>query len=203
MVFRPLNEEQIRFAAKAALRERLKRIRRALPRDAAKLRDERIHTRCLELIDGGVIASYIPMGAEISTQLLHQALQERGMQIALPTLGAAPDTPIVWRRYDPETELVRHPLGFDMPSERTEQVEPNSIRWVLTPCLAVDETGHRLGWGGGYYDRALAALPSATSIAIAYDFQLMAELPSTPGDQRVDWVVTDARSFQSLEPPHM
>ena len=193
MSFRSLNEDRVRFAAKTALRERLKRIRRALPRDAAATRDERIQKHCLSLIEGGergFVGSYLPIRGEISTQVLHEVLLEKGFSISLPTIEENATNVLCWRAFDTSTKLVQHPLGFDMPDRDAVQIDAQTLRWVVIPCLAVDECGFRLGWGGGYYDRALDSLPNATRIALAYDFQVMAELPRTANDKAVDWIVT-------------
>jgi len=67
---------------------------------------------------------------------------------------------------------------------------------VLVPALALDSRGHRLGYGAGYYDRTLPRFcPPAVSIGVAYDFQLLVELPVTEGDVPCDWIVTDTRAL--------
>lgn len=202
MPFRTIDEEPLREAAKAALRGRLKRIRRALPHEAAQIRSERIHARCLAIIaekparEKDAVASYLPMQSEIPTAPLHEVLLARGHTIALPSVEPERDGQLVWRRYAPTMPLARHALGFEMPTPAAPEVNPADIRYAIVPCLAVDERGQRLGWGGGFYDRALPKLNRATSIAIAYDFQLLAELPTTETDYAVDWVVTDSRTIE-------
>ena len=57
-------------------------------------------------------------------------------------------------------------------------------------------TGHRLGYGRGYYDRTLALMPRTTSVAVAFDFQLIAEVPSEAHDVPVTWVVTDRSTLR-------
>lgn len=132
------------------------------------------------------------MQSEISTEALHDQLRSHGLAIAVPAIEPEHSDRLTWRKLEEDTELIRHPFGFDMPTRDAAAVDPESIAWVLLPCLAVDQRGFRLGWGGGFYDRAVTELPNAIRIAIAYDFQLMAELPTTTGDQPVDWIVTDA-----------
>jgi 5-formyltetrahydrofolate cyclo-ligase len=62
------------------------------------------------------------------------------------------------------------------------------------PALAIDPSGHRIGYGAGYYDRTLPRFaPPAIAIAVAFDFQLVSEVPATPSDVRVGWLATDAR----------
>ena len=69
---------------------------------------------------------------------------------------------------------------------------------IVVPALAVDPRGHRIGYGAGYYDRTLPRFaPPAVRRAVAFDFQLVAEVPSTEGDVAVDWIVTDARALRA------
>ena len=69
---------------------------------------------------------------------------------------------------------------------------------VIVPAIAVDPTGHRIGYGAGYYDRTLPKYaPPAVTIAVAYDWQLVAEVPATEHDVKVAWVVTDTRTIDT------
>ena len=68
---------------------------------------------------------------------------------------------------------------------------------VIAPALAVDPTCQRIGYGAGYYDRTLPRYaPPAITIGVAYDWQVVAEIPVTQGDVALDFVVTDVRQFQ-------
>ena len=71
----------------------------------------------------------------------------------------------------------------------------------MVPALALDPRGHRIGYGGGYYDRTLGVYaPPAFTVGVAYEFQLMAEIPNSEGDATVGWIVTDARSEKTEAP---
>jgi 5-formyltetrahydrofolate cyclo-ligase len=68
----------------------------------------------------------------------------------------------------------------------------NEIDVILVPGVAFTRAGQRLGRGGGYYDRLLAALPASTvRLGVCFEMQLVAELPSEPHDMRVDAVITE------------
>ena len=72
---------------------------------------------------------------------------------------------------------------------------------MIVPALAVDETGQRIGYGKGFYDRLLARIaPPASTLVVAYDFEIVAEVPATEHDRRVDVVVTDARTVVIAQP---
>jgi 5-formyltetrahydrofolate cyclo-ligase len=67
---------------------------------------------------------------------------------------------------------------------------------VVTPGLAFDRRGYRVGYGGGFYDRYLARLrPNAARTAIGFSFQVVEEVPADPGDERVHLVVTEAETI--------
>jgi 5-formyltetrahydrofolate cyclo-ligase len=86
-----------------------------------------------------------------------------------------------------------HPTDYG-PREpaRRVPVDPSAVDVVITPGLAFDRRGHRLGYGGGYYDRYLARLhPAAARVGIAFSVQLVDELPVESVDQPVDVIVTD------------
>ena len=91
-------------------------------------------------------------------------------------------------RSSSESSFASRTVMMPMP-----EVPASAVDFVLVPALAVDLQGNRLGYGKGLYDRLLPTLPTALRCALAYDFQLVSELPSSPTDAPVDVVVTDAR----------
>jgi 5-formyltetrahydrofolate cyclo-ligase len=78
-------------------------------------------------------------------------------------------------------------MGTRQPTDGAE-VAPE---WLLVPLLAFDRAGRRLGYGGGYYDRTLAALPRAVAIGVAYAAQEMQEVPAGPTDVRLARIATE------------
>jgi 5-formyltetrahydrofolate cyclo-ligase len=89
-------------------------------------------------------------------------------------------------------------LGFREPTPSDPEAAPGELDAIVVPALAVDPRGHRIGYGAGFYDRALARFaPPATAIAVGFDFQLVAEAPETEGDVPVAWIVTDARAMRA------
>jgi 5-formyltetrahydrofolate cyclo-ligase len=93
-------------------------------------------------------------------------------------------------------DLAEHPLGFHEPAPDAPLAAPGELDVVVVPALAVDPRGHRIGYGAGYYDRALPKhAPPERRVAVAFDFQLVAEVPDTEGDEPVGVVVTDARTI--------
>ncbi|MGF1461971.1 MAG: 5-formyltetrahydrofolate cyclo-ligase [Maricaulaceae bacterium] len=130
----------------------------------------------LQGVPGRVVAGYWPLGSEIDPRPLMAALADRGARLALPVVAAA-QAPLVFRDWSPGTALEPGPNGTHHPPPSAAQVRPD---WVLVPLLGFDSRGVRLGYGGGYYDRTLAALRSegaVTAVGLAYAGQAVARAP--------------------------
>jgi 5-formyltetrahydrofolate cyclo-ligase len=137
---------------------------------------------------GAVVAGFWPMGREIDIRPLLHALHERGHAIALPVTPKR-GQPLQFRRWAPGDALVRGPMGTSQPAPAAERLTPD---WLLVPLLAFDRAGRRLGYGGGYYDRTLAALPGATALGVAYACQELDEVPAGEDDARLHAIATEA-----------
>jgi 5-formyltetrahydrofolate cyclo-ligase len=139
----------------------------------------------------GVVAAYLPIQNEIDTRPLMKALQEDGHQLALPCIKRAAH-PLEFRQYDPGDKLRGGPYGTKEPLRSAELLEPDII---LLPMLAFTATGVRLGYGGGFYDRSIAALRAKKQIfacGLAYAAQEVPVLPADEHDQPLDGVLTEA-----------
>lgn len=136
------------------------------------------------------IAAYASLGNEPGTRSLLFALWKRGSYVLLPRL--LPDCDLDWASYEGPDSLVESPRGLLEPTEPPRGVGAvRAADVVLVPALAVDRRGHRLGQGGGSYDRALARVgPAILTIGVVYDDEFVPELPAEPHDQPVRAVVT-------------
>lgn len=137
---------------------------------------------------GAIVSGFWPMGPEIDIRPLLLALHDRGHPIALPVTPRR-GNPLHFRRWRPGDVLARGPLGTSQPSQEAEPLTPG---FLLVPLLAFDRAGRRLGYGGGYYDRTLAALPGAISLGCAYACQELDEVPAGPEDARLTAIATEA-----------
>jgi 5-formyltetrahydrofolate cyclo-ligase len=195
-------EEVIRFKVKAELRKRMRGVRKTAPLEACAERSARIRAT-LEaheaLQSAKSVALFWPIieRHEVDLRGLDQSLRARGVRIAYPSID--PDTgDMVFRFVDDVASLEDAGYGFAEPPKGAPVAARGDVDVVVVPALAVDPAGHRIGYGAGYYDRTLPAYaPPALTIAVAYDYQLVAEVPVTEGDVSVAWVVTDQRTIDA------
>jgi len=178
---------------KLALRDQLLTVRRRrslleVGESAQLIADRLLATTVLQR--AATIAAYVATGTEPGTGPLIDAWYEAGRRVLLPVL--LPDNDLDWAVYRGSTSLL--PAGRGLLEPAGERLGLDAVAMadvVLTPGLAVDRTGMRLGRGGGSYDRVLARVPVGTPVlTLLYDGELLDEVPSAPHDRRVSGVVT-------------
>lgn len=181
---------------KVELRRSMLALRGAVPKAAQAARSARVceSVRALDAFrTARTIASYVATRGECDPSALVQTAWSRDTGVVLPRV--VPGTKaLVWARYTSMTPLAPGAFGIPAPSEG-EGVDATAIDLVLVPCVAVDERGNRIGMGKGFYDRALATLPNAMRVGIAFHFQLVGEIPAEAHDVPLDWIVTDERTI--------
>jgi 5-formyltetrahydrofolate cyclo-ligase len=139
------------------------------------------------LPNGAVVAVYRAIGSELDVDALSLALERAGRALCLPVVIEL-DAPMIFRRWTPGDPLEMDAAGVPAPFPLAETVTPDLI---LTPLLAFDAEGGRLGQGGGYYDRTFAALPAAVRVGFAYAGQEVEALTLEPHDMRLHGVLTE------------
>lgn len=196
---------------KDELRRRLLGARRARsPSDRAAA----AHTNAAHLVaalDGtGVVCAYLPLPSEPLTADLLDTLVAAGTTVLVPVVAA--DAPLDWCRYPSPT--ADGPFGIHRPiGPRLGSAAVRTADAVLLPAFAVDRAGHRLGRGGGHYDRTLDLLDARRSgsgsgpgsgsgsvalIAVLFDDEIVADLPVGGHDQDVTAAVTPTAGIEYL-----
>lgn len=113
-----------------------------------------------------------PYRGEYDARNLVRQLYQAGARIALPVVVAS-GNPLLFRQWTPDTPLLSGPLGIPYPGAQSPQLQPSH---VLLPVVGIDAAGYRLGYGGGYFDRTLAAL-AATGLAAGLATDLATPAP--------------------------
>lgn len=141
-----------------------------------------LHAR---FVSGTVVASYVPIGGEADPTPLTDAAAAAGCRIALPHVVDRA-TPIRFLAAD--DPLVDGPFGLRQPAANAEALEPTLI---LTPLVAFDRAGNRLGQGAGHYDRAFAQHPQAWRIGVAWSVQEVEAVRADTWDVPLHAIVTE------------
>jgi 5-formyltetrahydrofolate cyclo-ligase len=142
------------------------------------------------------VLAFWSFGSEVGTGPLIEGLIARGATVALPRIVGGE---LEARTYRPGDAVIETTFGAMEPAAGPV-VEPESLDVVVTPAVAFDRDGQRVGYGGGYYDRFLPRTrPDTTRIGLGFGVQLLAEGESLPAghfDLRVDVVVTESETVR-------
>ena len=136
----------------------------------------------------GIVASYRPMGSEIDPAMLEQAAVAAGGTLIYPRVEGVG----VMRFLHPQShaDWEEGPYGIVQPRSHCPALLPAV---VIVPLLAFDRAGQRLGQGGGYYDRALAALPNAFRLGLGWSAQEVDVVPVEPWDMPLHAILTEQK----------
>lgn len=142
----------------------------------------------LGLRTGTVLSGYWPIKGEPDLRPLLADLHRAGVTIALPVVETRA-APLVFRRWTPETRMVRGEWNILVPPPEAMVLPPD---FALAPCLGWTGDCYRLGWGGGYFDRTLAVLgPRPVTIGIALTAARLATIFPQPHDIPLDHILTE------------
>ncbi|MBA4802180.1 MULTISPECIES: 5-formyltetrahydrofolate cyclo-ligase [Euryhalocaulis] len=144
---------------------------------------------------GDVVAAYHPLPGEIDPLPLLAMFACEGATTALPV--AEPERTLSFKIWKPGDPVIRGLFGVDTPAEDADKVTPD---FLLTPMLAFDAKGRRLGYGAGFYDRALQRLRAehaVTVIGLAYEAQRVKRVPTEAHDQKMDWILTERAAYET------
>ena len=184
-------------ASKSELRAKV-RSRRAL-RTVADLESDRdklaaaLLSLCVNL-QVRTLAAFLPTATEPPIDGFLQEAMRTGVTVLVPI--SQPDASMIWTALSPNIVVTNSPLGIPEPridkdavTLRTEALE--AVDLILVPAASIDSRGTRLGWGKGYYDRALETLNGrVASVAVVFEDEFVSELPAESHDQPVNGVVT-------------
>ena len=141
-----------------------------------------------------VVSGFLPIGDEFDTRPALDLAQRLGHRVCLPVMVDR-NQPLLFRAWQPGDPLIERQWGIREPVALAEALVPDVL---LMPLLAFDETGGRLGYGGGYFDRTLAGLRArggVLAVGLAFDMQRVDLVPCLDYDERLDVVLTPTRSI--------
>ena len=179
-----------KYARSAASRRRSEAYSQAAAATAANILKNHLGT----FPEEWPIAGYLPIGTEIDPRPAMEFLHRDGRSICVPVVEASAQ-PLRFREWTPCSNLVKAAYGVSIP-EKGLWINPCII---VVPLLAYDRDGRRLGYGGGYYDRTIAACRashSAVAVGFAFSGQEIEQVPADDFDQALDVVSTECGVVQ-------
>lgn len=145
----------------------------------------------LDFAPGAVVSGFWPIRSEADVRPLLEHLRGRGARLCLPVV--LDRETIVFREFLADAPVVKAGFGTIGPGPEAAVLEPDIM---FVPLSAFDTQGHRIGYGAGHYDRAIARLRAKGRIpkliGIAFDCQEVASVPSEPHDVALDAVLTES-----------
>ncbi len=185
--------------AKRALRERVLRSRDALPASVRARFSDAIVVALGARDDfraARTVLLSLAFRSEWETRPLFAAAWAMGKRTVAPRVNRDSRMLELHAVRNLERDVARGYLGIDEPLSHCPSVKLEAIDWVLVPGVAFDVSGHRIGYGGGYYDRLLPGLRAdARRIGGAFELQIVERVPAAAHDLKVDAIVTEARTI--------
>lgn len=187
-----MNEQQ--KSIKETLRREYRQARLQQNADERRRRSDDITRRVLhrpELAAARAVFCYVANWGEVETDGIIASMLDRGIQVLVPQpdVRALPEHGFHRAQWD-EQGKIRTIADADA-------VEVGQLDIIFVPAIVWDRVGHRIGFGGGYFDRLLAARrPDCVTIGLGFEFQVIEnELPADPWDQPVDFLVTETNVY--------
>lgn len=186
---------------KTAIRERMIELRNGIRPEDVKLKSHHVYEHFVEALEGRldmmrIAFVYVRWGNEVDTYPIIGHLLSRGIHIAVPKINIKHKRLEAYYITHVEDDLQPGTYGILEPKAYARWCDPEHIDLVITPGVAFSESGHRIGYGGGYYDRFFSVNIEALRVGLAYEFQVHKGIPNESYDQRLDMLVTERRVFE-------
>lgn len=159
------------------------------------------HATAIAHLGGEIVSGFWPIRSEMDTRPLMFALRQMGLKLSLPIVTSK--TEIIFRAFEREAPLIPTGFGTYGPTEAATVLDPDIL---LVPLAAFDDRGNRIGYGAGFYDRAIAKLQAMGKnpklIGVAFDCQKVEHVPTEPHDKALQAILTETglKPFPESEP---
>jgi 5-formyltetrahydrofolate cyclo-ligase len=186
--------------AKQALRAGVLAARDALPQAVHAAGSQAIAQRLVALpayARAGSVLLTLPFRSEWDVRVVVDAALGAGKRVVLPRVDETVRMLALHAVTDLAHDIEAGYRGIPEPRLSTPVVDPGEVGFALVPGVAFDVAGHRLGYGGGFYDRLLPLLrPGTPRVAAAFDLQVVAHVPAGAHDVTIDRIVTPTRTLE-------
>lgn len=182
----------MRADTKAQLRQKMQLWRTSLTSTQKKEIDQGMFESLLQneyIQKSKTIFTYYSVGTEISTHAFIEECLKQGKTVCIPKCG--PNHTMTAHQISSKNDLIAGKFGIPEPSDQCTPMDSCSMDVIIVPCLCADRKGHRIGYGGGYYDRYLKDCSAAHSIVLCPAVCVQEALPTGVFDYPCDTVITE------------
>lgn len=179
----------------SALRRMVRARRRAICGEMRRLKSAAACARVLSHLPPALqtVGIFLSLPEEIDTFPLIEALWQRGLHTYLP-FTSGHNRPLYFLPFRKDTQILPDALGIPAPQDLPEaRMAGQALDLLIVPLVAWDAAGHRLGMGGGFYDRTFAHAPRPPLWGLAYDCQQVDSLIAAPWDVGLDALASESR----------
>ncbi|MCC7442305.1 MAG: 5-formyltetrahydrofolate cyclo-ligase [Bdellovibrionales bacterium] len=196
-------------SAKAELRARIRARRRGVSPTERSMAEQLLADRAKPLVAslarGTRICAYRSLGEEIGTDAVWNLCIVAGLTLLFPRVTSEAERTLEWVEWAGARSVESAPWykgahGVLEPCASLPGVSTPDAKVLFIPGVAFTEEGHRLGMGKGYYDAVLDHRQESLAVALAFDFQLVPDVPLEPWDRGVDWILTESREIRACRP---
>jgi len=190
-------------ASKTEIRaDMLKQINRFSNKEQIE-KTKKIEDRLFEFanfLEAKIVLMYVASPGEVASMNIIKKCSEYNKIVVLPAFNTETYTMELLKVDDVETELIQGPRGILEPdTEKCKIVPIDRIDIAIVPGVALDEKGERVGTGEGYYDRLIPNLSMTTrKVALAFEEQIILQVPTESHDRHVDIIITDERVIYKI-----
>ena len=188
------------ISTKKSIREEMKAIRAGLDAETVKLGSKKIALNLFAIKEFQLarhILFYLALEKEVQTREMIERSLSMGKKVYVPLVDSVMRRLDITELVDLNIEFKKGSYGIYEPEDKYLKIAPVSIvDFVVTPGLAFDFKGGRIGYGGGYYDRLLKSLsPAVRRVAVAFDFQVIDSIPQEDSDVPVHKIVMEEETI--------
>lgn len=188
---------------KTAIRKNISKRLSELSKSELSEKTESIENRLFEFanfMEAKIILLYINNNNEVNTKQIIKRSLKLGKIVIFPSLRTKGNKITLMKINDIARDLKIGPTGLLEPdAAKCKKVPLKCIDIAIIPVLAMDEKGNRIGSGDGYYDRLIPKLPiTARKVGIAFEDQIMKQVPTESHDKHVDIIITDKRIIYKI-----
>jgi 5-formyltetrahydrofolate cyclo-ligase len=186
--------------SKSEIRKRILKMRNSMTDVEVKSKSQIISDKLKSLDEynsSKTIFVYMSFGNEVDTLNLIKYMLKDNKRVVIPYTDTINTVIIPSELKSLEDDLILNKFGYYEPKfENIQKVETDELDLIIVPGVVFDKNLNRIGFGKGYYDRILVGKkPSTKAVAVAYEFQVLDEIPSEPHDIKMDMIVTEENIY--------